>query len=561
MKRSTYATLLAGALLAASTTQATDISSTFSNLDFDDSTQAYFPGGFDHIDYDIPGWQDYGTPTDTGIEYEGAWWSPYQEYSCFMASGNGGYNLSSYVIQAGDVFTVSTFAKRWNTSHTPSMTITLFYGTDPSANVIGSFTTPTLTSDWTPYSERIAATAGAVGQTLGVRVESVDNFVNFDELSVLIDPFEISVSPTEKSTETNQTIEATIVDLNDTLVSATLSLDGTAVATNSTPSGTTNTVSYAATGLSIGVHTGQVVVVGSTESMTNEWTFQIAAIPPQANGVLYNINFAGNTGGHVDLSAGIILNAGSAGSNLWNNVVAPAINSATPTEPIAITNAIDGSSSIGLSWYGVTHDFSSSTAGTALMPLNQGWYGSGGTDTNRTVEISGLDTNASYDIYCYFTWRWDEQAVSYSITEGTGAVTNLTLQANWSTASPSLGYEGYVEGSNYVHFVNITPSAAGQIDINALSTNGGFSGLQIVKNGNAPSFPPTISSAAVATGMVTIYWDSDTVGTYRIERKTGLTGGSWTPVSGATGMSGGTGKSISFPVSGDPSEFFRVYGE
>ncbi len=572
MKNKIHVLLLAGSLLAAQFAQGVSI--TVTNAGFEASTQNMYDG-FDNATYDIPAWKDVdtnvvGTATDSGVQIGTPWFGVHSGVAaCFCkseASGNdpGMYQMTGYTIQDGDLFTIGFWAKAWTAN--AEWTATLIFD-DGTIQDIGSYTTPTLNNggSYVYYeSDPIAATAGSVGHAVGIRLVNTGadgSFANIDDISINTYPFSISVSPTETSTETNQTVEATIVDINETLVSATLSLDGMAVATNSTPSGTTNTVSYAATGLSIGVHTGQVVAVGSTESVTNTWTFQVDAIPPEANGILYNINFAGNTGSHVDLPAGIILNAGSAGSNLWNNVIAPTVDSATPSEPITITNATDGSSSIGLSWYGVTHDFASSTAGTPLLPLNQGWYGSGGTDTNRTVEISGLDINAVYDIYCYFTWRWDQGAVTYNITEGTGAVTNLTLQANWSTANPSLGYDGYVEGSNYVHFVNITPSEAGQIDINALSANGGFSGLQVVKKVNAPDFAPTITSVAVSGGSVTIYWDSDTIGTYRIESKTSLTSPTWNPVAGATGLNGGTGKSTSFSVSGDPAEFFRVYGE
>ncbi len=446
------------------------------------------------------------------------------------------------------------------------MTVTLFYGTDPSTNVIGSFTTPTLTSDWTEYTDRIVATPGSVGQTLGVRVVSVDNHVNFDELSIRLDPFAISVSPTEKSTETNQTVEATIVDVNDALVSATLSLDGMAVATNSTPSGTTNTVSYAATELSIGVHTGQVVAVGSTESMTNTWTFQVAAIPPQAAGVLYNINFAGSTGNAREVADGLVLAAGTSGSNVWNNFLAPGVTASTPATPYEMYDA-DGNTNnaIGLSWYGAEHDFARNTD-AAYLSLFQGWYGSVAFTNGGNVELSGLKPNATYDLYVYSTWRWTEDPATFTITEGTGSVTNLTMtpvRANIQYSDED--YSHIVDGSNsngnYVVFTGLTPSVAGQIDIKMVSANGGFAAIQVVEHSGGPGFAPTINSVAVSGGNVTINWDSDTVGTYRIESKTSLTSPTWNPVAGATGLSGGAGNNTSFSVSGDPAEFFRVYGE
>lgn len=95
------------------------------------------------------------------------------------------------------------------------------------------------------------------------------------------DPFEIIVSPTETSSETSQTIEATIVDLDSDFSSAELFLNGASVANNTTPTGTTNSLSYAATDLYVGSHTGEVVVVGINPAVTvtNRWIFEISQPP------------------------------------------------------------------------------------------------------------------------------------------------------------------------------------------------------------------------------------------------------------------------------------------
>ncbi len=186
--------VLAALLVAAAGVQATIIDSSFVNLDFDASTQASGPAfaGFDGLSgsaYDVPGWQDYVVISDGGTEFEGAWWSPYEEYSAFILTGEGIYNLSSYVIQDGDQFDVSLFAKKWAGADAPETVVTLFYGADPAANVIGSFNTGTLDLTWTQYGDTIAATAGSVGQTLGIRVEGAGTwFSNVDEISVDVIP-------------------------------------------------------------------------------------------------------------------------------------------------------------------------------------------------------------------------------------------------------------------------------------------------------------------------------------------------------------------------------------
>ncbi len=378
-----------------------------------------------------------------------------------------------------------------------------------------------------------------------------------------------SVSPTDPSTNSNPVLEAVVLDWGSEFDSATMYLDGSPVSsTVISNSPTSHTVRHQAANLDVGVHTGKVVVVGMNpvSAATNEWTFRIDAIPPQAAGVLYNINFAGSTGNSRNVADGLILPAGSSGSNLWNNFIAPSVTASTPVTPYAMYDSNGNTNNaIGLSWYGADHDFARNTD-TGYLSLFSGWYGSTAFATGGNVELSGLDTNTTYDIYVYSTWRWNANPATFTITEGTGAVTNLTMtpvQANIHYSGED--YTHIVDGSNsngnYVVFTGLTPSAAGQIDIKMVASDGGFEALQVVEHFSGPGFAPTISSIAVASGNVTINWDSDTVGTYRIESTTALSGGSWTPVSGATGLSGGTGKSTIFPVSGDPAEFFRVYGE
>jgi hypothetical protein len=110
-----------------------------------------------------------------------------------MKIGDGTYNLSSYTIQAGDEFKVGFWAKTWDNVTTASLTATLFYGTDPAANAIGSFAA-TLTYGRTAASyvyyesSPIAATAGSVGQQLGIRMVNTGTggFANFDEVTVAV---------------------------------------------------------------------------------------------------------------------------------------------------------------------------------------------------------------------------------------------------------------------------------------------------------------------------------------------------------------------------------------
>lgn len=152
------------------------------NADFEGSGNA-FPGGFDIAGNDVPGWTDYGTITDAGVENNAAWWGTYSDNSAFMQVGNGASNLSGYSIQDGDLFTVGIVAKTWDAAS--EVTITLFY--DDPANIIGTYTSA-VTPDWTPYSNAapIAATPASIGGTLGIIVQNTAavGFLNIDDVSI-----------------------------------------------------------------------------------------------------------------------------------------------------------------------------------------------------------------------------------------------------------------------------------------------------------------------------------------------------------------------------------------
>ena len=190
--------MLAAILVVVSGAHAGIIDSQFANLDFDESTQSYFPGGFDAAAYDVPGWQSI-VATDTGIEADAAWWGNYEGYTAFMASGNSGFNVSTYVIQSGDQFDLSFYAKSWSLAAKGwgadadcTLTMSLFYGGD-TANIIGSFTTPVMTNsndsaNYVLYQATIVASPASVGQTLGVLAESAGFFANFDEISIKVIP-------------------------------------------------------------------------------------------------------------------------------------------------------------------------------------------------------------------------------------------------------------------------------------------------------------------------------------------------------------------------------------
>jgi PEP-CTERM motif len=200
MKQKNLLAALAATMSLSTVANAALITS-FTNLDFD-SGAVTTPGPFVGFDApaatEIAGWTNTpGTLVDSGVEAVGAWWSPYQVNSAFLRSGDGAYNLSTYTIGAGDVFDISMYAKSWNFAAAGAqLTVTLFYGSDPNLNLIGSFSTGALSQSgseaWTQYtSGSISATAGSIGQTLGLKVVSdgpAGSFGNFDEIQVNVIP-------------------------------------------------------------------------------------------------------------------------------------------------------------------------------------------------------------------------------------------------------------------------------------------------------------------------------------------------------------------------------------
>jgi len=191
MKLKSLTTVFAAVALTTVVSHAQLINS-FVNADFD-SGAVTTPGPFDGFDpatTQIIGWHNYGTVTDAGVEASGAWWIQGYAYGncAFVNAGGGAYNLSSYVIQAGDVFTPSLVADSWGGGQ---ITAALFY--NGPANVIGTYTfTPNQWhfDVWTDATG-ITASADSVGGTLGIIIENTGDagqHVGFDQIAVNVTP-------------------------------------------------------------------------------------------------------------------------------------------------------------------------------------------------------------------------------------------------------------------------------------------------------------------------------------------------------------------------------------
>ena len=183
------------AAVLATVSQAVVIDS-FVNLDFDSGGVSGPFKGFDAPDApEIIGWTNYrngaaGPLNDAGVEGPGAWWSPYEDRAAFMSPGDAAYNMSSYIIKAGDVYTISFYACEWDWDGTLAgqWTATLFY--DNPANVIGTYVQG-VTGWWAAYSDAIgiAATPASVGGTLGILMTNTGaGIVQIDEITVAVVP-------------------------------------------------------------------------------------------------------------------------------------------------------------------------------------------------------------------------------------------------------------------------------------------------------------------------------------------------------------------------------------
>lgn len=193
--------VIASTLSLAVIASAQNISGHFVNLDFD-SGGVTTPGpfkGFDAPDApEILGWANFrngaaGPLNDAGVEGAGVgWWLGGYTHgnAAFMSSQDAAYNLSTYTIQAGDVFSIEYLGARWGWTGAGQWTATFFY--DNPANVIGSYVQD-ISNDWladnVSYSSTtgIAATPASVGGHLGILLSSTGaGIAQIDQITISV---------------------------------------------------------------------------------------------------------------------------------------------------------------------------------------------------------------------------------------------------------------------------------------------------------------------------------------------------------------------------------------
>lgn len=152
------------------------------NLGFEDPAAGKITG-FDATT-DVPGWQDVGTPTDSGVEDTGANSGDYRSFfkGRTATDDRGASQMTGHTIALGDVITVGFWAM--NIWAADAMTVVLFADSpDVGANEVGwaaagqgglssnatwNTATGALSGTWQYYEVSMTAGSGFVAQELGV---------------------------------------------------------------------------------------------------------------------------------------------------------------------------------------------------------------------------------------------------------------------------------------------------------------------------------------------------------------------------------------------------------
>ena len=157
------------------------------NSSFELPTAGKISDGFDGAT-DVPGWNDFGTMSNSGIE-DPSFGGHDGTYSAVLMGGDGGaYQMTGYTIQEGDVFTLGYWAKIDWAASPCAITATLFGDTPNSgANEIGSIAADPLTGSWVYYECTATATVASVGQELGIQfVNTQSDWGAFDDVSLSV---------------------------------------------------------------------------------------------------------------------------------------------------------------------------------------------------------------------------------------------------------------------------------------------------------------------------------------------------------------------------------------
>lgn len=358
-----------------------------------------------------------------------------------------------------------------------------------------------------------------------------------------------STSPANGETGvTNQPVlEAEIIDAGDQVDpgSILLKLDGDTVAHSVSKVGTTSTVSYAVSSPldPLSTYTVELVVSGqSTGPFTNTWSFSVAAEPV----IVY-----------VDAVSGASGNTMEWGGSQWVEFSPPSNTSG------------GGDGQWEEEWSGDPANLFGNLPSTSNSWFEAGREGAEDCPELRT-RVTGL-SNGTYEVYAYY-WRADGQSMYLGADLTSNASGGLPVYDESNTNVALAVQAAFVETTNIM--VRSADRSMYQVSLGSVAVTNGILDVFIDDVGDGStiwydgigyiadtglSVDPDIQSISVAGGTVSLTWSSETVGTYKIQRKTDLTAATWDDVK--TGIAGGdptTSDSVS--ASGADQEFYRIEG-
>ena len=386
-----------------------------------------------------------------------------------------------------------------------------------------------------------------------------------------ITPFSLGeVLPAAGARLTNAVIEvsATLNDLDAATEEMYLYIDGAEV-TNTyglyTGIPSTNTISYLANSLTNGEHTAKIiasgygVLDGELYSYTNEWSFfwfDHFPVPSTGATELYNVNIAGSSDRGLRLvpHGGVLAAPTTGGGDVWNNAYSPGEAWENPGQITLLPANEANANRVGFEtggsgwwdgpqgWAGYYDEF------TALS--NTIWGATVGDSDSGWTRFTGLDTNAAYDVYIYWTWSRADDSKTFKVTTGSSCGSEQTIHTD--RAALLEDPDAYVAGVNYVVLSEITPDARGTIEIGPNYA----CAYQLVKRGNGlqPLNPPNISFE-ISGDLLVLSWASSTNASYSILSTTNLLDAVWTEES----ILPGTGENMTESISvGDESRKFYM---
>lgn len=423
---------------------------------------------------------------------------------------------------------------------------------------------------------------------------TITNIWTFEVTQPAFDSVEIT-SPANGSWTTNTSIEveAVAVENFETVSSASFTLDGGSplAMTVDNSLAPTTTVSYAVTGLTHGVHTGLVVIVGSgIEVATNEVVFSIVEEVSSPTSLLHHWDFDENGGSTVNdnigTADGTIIGtnftwvsgaldlAGGGTSENWNGV-----ENATVGSYVDLPNGT-------LSALPNIVTFEATYVADAADYWARIWDFGGTQDNQEDVGGAGAQ-------YCFNSIGGPLVAIStenpnnelFQVGSG-GIVTGEVTHTVWVYDADNNMTKFYKNGElNDAEVINGWPlsNMAGD-DVNnwfGRAQWGGdpmfngklqdiriYSGIMTAnevairydeaQQSGIPTVAPVIQSINVAGSSVTLSWTAEDKGAYSIQRRTALPFGSWSTV--VSNLPAGN-FTTNVTASGAGAEFYQVIGE